>query len=215
MIPTSLHVLAILALVLSASADAQQANGVRRQYAGDDLPIELKFVSFLDFAAPDDRPDDHVALEHVADAVGIRYVVNGRIDDERLQRIRVVSIYLQGVRAEIREERRQLEAEILCSGNRDQTAEQIAGSVNGVDDVKEGIARKYFHKTLRYLERHERESFEHYLDDYDTGVHTVIDARTGLDERYGDLPREERDQAVRAALSEYCTRLATSGHVTQ
>ena len=123
MIPTSLHVLAILALVLSASADAQQANGVRRQYAGDDLPIELKFVSFLDFAAPDDRPDDHVALEHVADAVGIRYVVNGRIDDERLQRIRVVSIYLQGVRAEIREERRQLEAEILCSGNRDFLAE--------------------------------------------------------------------------------------------
>jgi len=211
----NLHGLVIIALVLAAAAHARNEASVRRQYVGDGWPVELRFASFLDFVAPWDLPNDHVALEHVADAVGIRYVANGQVDPERLQRIRTISGYLQGVRAAMQRDKRRLEADILCRGNRGQTADQVARSVNGVDDAKEGVARKYFQMTLRYLEPEERAAFESYLDEYDSGTRTVIDARVVLEDRYGELPTGERDQALRAALTEFCARLAADGFVTK
>jgi len=207
-----LHGLIALTCVLATVVHSQEPGGVRMRQAGSALPDELAFISFLDFVVPDDGRDNHVILEHVADATGIRFVVDGRIDAERMERVRGVTRNLQQIRADFVVEKKLSQARILCSGPGHQTVDQIVASVNGIDGIADAIARKYFHLALRQLERQERQEFEAYLKDFKLGIsRTSIDARVGLEARFGDLAPEDRDRQVHARLAAYCDGLAAEG----
>jgi len=210
-----LHGMIALTCILATVGHTQETGGVRKRQVGSALPDELAFISFLDFVVPDDGRDNHVILEHVADATGIRLVVNGRVDAARMERARAVTRNLQRIRADFDAEKKQSQARILCSGPGNQTADQIVASVNGIDDIADAIARKYFHLALRQLERRERQEFEAYLEDFKLGMsRTTIDERVGLEARFGDLAPEERDRQVQARLAAFCESLAAEGYTT-
>lgn len=202
-------VFAALLIAAASNLYAQEHIDVRSSYQGSsELPDQIAFANFLESIAGAEKSDHDLGLEYVARATGIRLADDGQIIDAGIRRAAAIRSRLIKIHDRLQRERRQSRIEVLCTGAHRQTADQIFDSVNGVDDLAEAIAFKYYQIALTTLRAGEREHFVPYLADLKSGISYVkLDSRTRIDSEMRTLDAGERDRHVQRELVTYCAEL--------